>query len=58
MGKTVKNPKKHIVCCRVNDQEMLALQDLSDNSETSISARLRQSLLQLIDQAQQTHRAA
>lgn len=47
MGKTVENPKKYIISCRVNDEEMQVLQDLSKEYGTSISTLLRQSLLQL-----------
>lgn len=44
MGKTVENPKKYIISCRVNDEEMQALQDLSKEQGTSISTLLRQTL--------------
>jgi hypothetical protein len=50
MGKSVKNPKKHIVSCRVNEGEMETLQHLTEESGISISDLLRQSLLQLCDQ--------
>jgi hypothetical protein len=44
MGKTVQNPKKFIISCRVNDQEMELLQQLADQSGLSISNLLRQTL--------------
>lgn len=47
MGKTVENPKKYIISCRVNDEEMQILQDLSRENGTSISTLLRQSLMAL-----------
>lgn len=47
MGKTVENPKKYIISCRINDEEMQVLQDLSREQGTSISTLLRQSLLML-----------
>jgi hypothetical protein len=50
VGKSVKNPKKHIVSCRVNEGEMETLQHLTEESGISISDLLRQSLLQLCDQ--------
>lgn len=58
MGKSVKDPKKHIVSCRVNEGEMEALQHLTEMSGISISELLRQSLLQLCDQPQQNARQA
>ena len=54
MGKSVKNPKKHIVSCRVNEGEMETLQHLTEESGVSISDLLRQSLLQLCDQPHQS----
>jgi uncharacterized protein (DUF1778 family) len=44
MGKTVENPKKYIISCRVNDEEMQILQDLARKSGTNISDLMRQSL--------------
>ncbi len=44
MGKTVENPKKFIISCRVDDQEMQALQELAKEANTSISNLLRQSI--------------
>jgi hypothetical protein len=44
MGKTVQNPKKFIISCRVNDQEMELLQQLANQSGLSISNLLRQTL--------------
>lgn len=44
MGKSVMNPKKYIVSCRINDDEMETLQELAKKSNTSISTLLRYSL--------------
>jgi hypothetical protein len=44
MGKSVQNPKKFIISCRVNDQEMELLQQLANQSGLSISNLLRQTL--------------
>ncbi len=44
MGKSVENPKRYIISCRVSDQEMEALQDLARQSGTNISNFLRRSL--------------
>lgn len=44
MGKPVENPKKYIISCRINDDEMQVLQDLAKRADTSISTLLRQSL--------------
>jgi hypothetical protein len=47
MGKTVKNPKKFIVSCRVNDNEMEALSKLAQEAGTNITELLRQSIFTL-----------
>lgn len=44
MGKPVENPKKYIISCRINDDEMQVLQDLAKRADTSISTLLRHSL--------------
>jgi len=44
MGKSVENPKKYIISCRVNDDEMEVLQRLADGAGTNISGLLRRSL--------------
>lgn len=44
MGKSVENPKKYIISCRVNDQELETLQNLARSAGTSISNLLRHSL--------------
>ena len=44
MGKSVENPKKYIISCRINDQEMETLQALAEAQGTSISNLLRRSL--------------
>ena len=58
MGKSVQNPKKHIISCRVNEVEMEVLQHMTEEFGTSISELLRQSVFQLCDQQEETHRAA
>jgi len=47
MGRTVKNPKKCIISCRVNDTEMEALSRLAQEAGTNISELLRQSIFLL-----------
>ncbi len=47
MGKSVENPKKFIVSCRINDREMELLKKLAKQSGTNISHLLRRSLLGL-----------
>ncbi len=47
MGKTVDNPKRFIVSCRVDDQELQTLQELAKKCGVNISDLLRQTLLQL-----------
>jgi len=37
MGKTVKNPKRFIISCRVNDEEMRLLQQRAKEAGTNIS---------------------
>jgi hypothetical protein len=51
MGKSVKNPKKHIVSCRINDLEMETLQQRAEAYDISISELLRQSLDLLSDRS-------
>jgi len=58
MGKSVDNPKKHIISCRVNELEMEVLQHMTEEFGTSISELLRQSLFDLCDQQLETYRAA
>ncbi|PLX83387.1 MAG: hydrogen-dependent growth transcriptional repressor [Desulfuromonas sp.] len=45
MGKKVTNPKRHIVSCRVNEEEMELLMDLARKSNVSISTLVRRSIL-------------
>ena len=52
MGKTVENPKRYIISCRINDQEMETLQEIAKMHGTSISTLLRRSLNLLEEQAQ------
>ncbi len=44
MGKSVENPKKYIISCRVDDNELQTLQTIAEKSGVSISMLLRQSL--------------
>lgn len=44
MGKTVKNPKRFIISCRVSDKELQTLQDHARASGTNLSELLRQCL--------------
>jgi uncharacterized protein (DUF1778 family) len=47
MGKSVENPKKNIISCRVNDREMQVLQELAKKAGTNISGLMRKSLLSM-----------
>lgn len=44
MGKTVECPKKFIISCRVNDEEMQVLQEMAKSAGTNISNLMRLSL--------------
>lgn len=44
MGKSVENPKKYIISCRVDDQEMQILRKLARSAGTNISNLLRRSI--------------
>lgn len=44
MARTSQNPKKFIVSCRVNDEEMENLRELAEESGLSITMLLRKSL--------------
>ncbi|MDO3377947.1 ribbon-helix-helix protein, CopG family [Geoalkalibacter halelectricus] len=44
MGKSVENPKRYIISCRISDQEMETLQEIAKAQGTSISTLLRRSL--------------
>jgi len=44
MGKAVKNPKRFIISCRVDDKEMVILQERAKACGTNISNLLRDSL--------------
>ncbi|PLX97298.1 MAG: hydrogen-dependent growth transcriptional repressor [Desulfuromonas sp.] len=44
MGKSVENPKRYIVSCRVSEDEMTHLQDLARTQGVSLTALLRQAL--------------
>ena len=52
MGKTVENPKRYIISCRISDQEMETLQEIAKMQGTSISTLLRHSLNLLEEKAQ------
>ncbi len=47
MGKSVENPKKFIVSCRISDDEMEQLKKVAKQSGTNISNLLRRCLLGL-----------
>jgi hypothetical protein len=49
MGKSVDNPKKFIISCRVDNDELQTLQEKAKAAGTNISAMLRLSL-NLLDQ--------
>jgi hypothetical protein len=44
MGKSVEKPKKYIVSCRIDDQEMEQLRRMARQSGTNISSLLRKTL--------------
>ncbi len=44
MGRSSKNPKKHIVSCRINNEEFEILADLAQKTGCNISNLLRRSL--------------
>jgi len=44
MGKSVDNPKKFIISCRVDNDELQTLQEKAKAAGTNISALLRLSL--------------
>jgi len=44
MARTSTNPKKFIVSCRVNNEEMETLRDLAEEHGLSITMLLRKSL--------------
>nr|WP_320049138.1 hydrogen-dependent growth transcriptional repressor [uncultured Desulfuromonas sp.] len=44
MGRKKEHPKKHIVSCRINTEEMEILRELSEDSGLSITMLLRKSL--------------
>jgi hypothetical protein len=50
MGKSVESPKKYIISCRVDDQELQILQELARSAGTNISNLLRRSL-ELLEQS-------
>jgi len=58
MGKSVQNPKKYIISCRVNEVEMEVLQHMTEEFGTSISELLRQSIFELCDQQPDSQQAA
>jgi hypothetical protein len=44
MGRKKEHPKKHIVSCRINSEEMDILREISEDSGMSITMLLRKSL--------------
>jgi len=44
MGKSVKNPKRYIISCRVDDDELIVLQERARACGTNISNLLRNCL--------------
>lgn len=44
MGRKKEHPKKHIVSCRINAEEMETLREISQDSGMSITMLLRKSL--------------
>lgn len=44
MGKQVRSPKRNIISCRVNDQEMQTLQEVARRAGINISDLLRHTL--------------
>ncbi|PLX96422.1 MAG: hydrogen-dependent growth transcriptional repressor [Desulfuromonas sp.] len=44
MGRKKEYPKKHIVSCRINSEEMDILREISEDSGMSITMLLRKSL--------------
>jgi len=47
MGKSVENPKKHIISCRISDEEMEALQVIATSKGQNISDLIRQTIFDL-----------
>ncbi len=47
MGKSVRNPKKYIISCRINGGELETLNKLAQHAGTNISELLRQSIFRL-----------
>ena len=58
MGKSVENPKRHIISCRVSDQEMESLLELAKESGASLSTLLRHCLNLLEQDPQLAQRSA
>ena len=47
MGRAVNQPKKYIVSCRINGNEMETLNKIAQEAGTNISDLLRQSIFRL-----------
>jgi len=47
MGKSVENPKKHIISCRISDEEMEVLQVIASSKGQNISDLIRQTIFAL-----------
>jgi len=44
MGKSMKNPKRYIISCRVSDNEFALLQEVAEKSGVNISTLMRRRL--------------
>lgn len=58
MAKSVPDPKKFVISCRVNDRELQILQNLANQSGSSISALLRNSLVLLAQDFSESRHSA
>ena len=48
MGKTVSNPKRHIISCRIEEGEYEVLQQIAEDVGINISSLLRQGVEKLL----------
>ncbi len=55
MGRVSRNPKKYIISCRIDGDEMQTLKKLAAQADTNISGLLRLSLDRLADN--ETHQS-
>ena len=56
MGRAVNQPKKYIVSCRINGNEMETLNKIAQEAGTNISDLLRQSIFRLEQDLRASHR--